>query len=88
MSTILFWLAVFVLAIVLFSMVPGLDLLMKPLLKMLFDGLVLLLGGMTSWGIWFLKRVLRAHGTLVSHLLLSAEQIDPAYALDQKSKKA
>jgi hypothetical protein len=87
MSTILFWLAVAVLALVLLSMIPGLDLLLKPLMKMHFDGLTVLLKGLFAWGIWFVKKVIRAHTTLMKHLVMSAEQLDPSVALEKKNKE-
>ncbi|OCX68473.1 hypothetical protein A6M27_17085 [Acidithiobacillus thiooxidans] len=85
MSTILFWVAVFILSIILLSMVPGLDLLLKPLIKILFDLLVVVGGGLGNYAIWFLKRLIRAHKVLFTHLTLSAETIDPAYRLEKNS---
>lgn len=87
MSTILFWAAVFVLSVILLSMVPGLDLLLKPVIKILFDLLVVVGAGFGNYGIWFLKRLIRAHSALVTHLTFSAETIDPAYRLEKDSDK-
>lgn len=87
MSTILFWLAVVVIGVLLLNMVPGLDLFLKPLIKLTFD----VLSGITvyagSYVLWFAKRILRAHRIFFTHLLLSAETLDPAYRLEQKNKK-
>lgn len=87
MSTILFWAAVFILSIILLSMVPGLELLLKPVIKILFDLLVLIGTGLGNYGIWFLKRLIRAHTALVTHLIFPAETIDPAYRLEKDSDK-
>ncbi len=86
MSTILFWLAAVILGVVILSMIPGLELLMKPILKLFFDALVVIIQGSGSWLLWIAKKIVRAHSGLLRHLLVSAEQIDPAYALEQKNK--
>lgn len=86
MSTILFWLAIVVIIVLLLNMIPGLDLFLKPLIKITFD----VLSGFSvyagSYVLWFAKRIWRAHRFFVTHLLYSAEALDPSYRLEQKNK--
>lgn len=87
MSTILFWLAIFIVSVILLSLVPGLDLLLKPVIKIIFDLLVVVGAGLGNYAIWFLKRLIKAHKVLFTHLAFSAETIDPAYKLEKNSDK-
>lgn len=86
MSTIIFWLAVIVIGVLLLNMVPGLDLFLKPILKIAFDVLSGFFVYASSYALWFAKRIFRAHRVFLTHLILPAGTLDPAYRLEQKNK--
>jgi hypothetical protein len=77
MSTVVIAVLAAIALIVLLSLIPGLQLLIKPIITMLFALFQLLTENFFAWVVWFAKRLLFAHLTFFKHLTNSDEKLDP-----------
>jgi hypothetical protein len=76
-STIVIAVLAIIALIVILSLIPGLQLLMKPIITLFFTLFQLLTEHVFSWFVWFSKRLLFAHLTFFKHLTNSDESLDP-----------
>lgn len=87
MSTLIFIVSCFVLALILVSQMPGLEHLVKPVVGLLFKALEAALTSLWAWAIYIVKTLLRSHIELFKHLLLSAEAIDRSLTIREEMEK-
>jgi len=80
-------LVVVLVALFVLSKIPGLEHLVKPLVGSLFKLIEAVLGLLWSWAIHAGKALIRAHVTLIKHLILPASAIDPTDSLRREAEK-
>lgn len=81
MSTILFFVAVIVLAIIVMSHIPGLEPFVKPIIDLLFTAFKAIVVNGLEWIFFLVKIVWFSHLDLFKNLIFSAESLDPTLAL-------
>ena len=84
---ILLILAVAAIALFVLSKIPGLEHLVKPLVGTIFKLLEAVGGLLLSWLVHASKALIRAHVTLIKHLILPASAIDPTDSLRREAEK-
>lgn len=84
MNSILFILACGLLVLIVASKIPGLDLIVKPIIDMVFTMIKVVAANASYWVVWLTKLLISSHSDLVQHLVLSAEQLDPSHAIRDK----
>lgn len=77
MSTLIVIFAGFIVVLIIFSKIPGLDLMVKPLIDLLFNGIKLIATHSVIWGIWLFKTLWGAHAAVIVNAINSEEKIDP-----------
>lgn len=77
MSTIVIAVLVVIGLIIILSMIPGLQLLVRPIISLFFTMFQLLMENFFAWVVWFAKKLLFAHLTFFKHLTNSDEKLDP-----------
>jgi hypothetical protein len=77
MSTVLISIGFVVALIVLASFIPGLKLLMDPIIKLVFMVIGELTKNGMEWVIWAAKRLYSAHLNIIVNLISTRESLDP-----------
>lgn len=88
MSTIIFYFALGLVVLMIVSKIPGLELLVKPIIDLTFKAITLLVENGYLWGIWLLKLLVQSHREVLVNLFTSAEKLDPSLAITQKKLKS
>lgn len=74
-------------ALIVLSKIPGIEHIVKPLVGATFKAAEAVVALLWSWAIYALKALLDAHLTLLKHLILPAETIDPTDRLRREAQK-
>lgn len=77
MPTILVYFAGGLAVLIIASLIPGLNILVKPLVESLWKGMLALMEMSASWVVWLIKSLFRAHGVILKHLVSSEDELDP-----------
>lgn len=88
MSTLIFFTVLGILGLVVASKIPGLDLLVKPTIGILFTVGEAAVSNLWAWSIYVIKTLLFSHIDLAKHLVMSAEQLDPSHGLREEYEKS
>lgn len=86
MNTIAFIIGGILLALVIFSKIPGLEHLVRPVIDILFSLLKVLAENAYSWTIWLWKALFAAHIEVARNLFMKPEDLDPSQAAREKEK--
>jgi hypothetical protein len=78
MSLVLIILFSIPVALLVLSKIPGVELLVKPIVDILFSLIRLSVENLWMWLIWLFKNLWFAHIEVLQHLVMSAEQLDPS----------
>ena len=79
MSTLVFFLACFLILVIVLSKIPG----FHHIVKMMFDLLQTIVATSWLWAWGLAKKIHAAHFDFLKHLFLPAEKIDPTEAIDK-----
>jgi hypothetical protein len=83
MNTILFWFAIGLVVLIVASKIPGLELLVKPIIDLLFSMIKVVSENSYLWFIWLFKLLWNSHADLLNNLFHKAEDLDPSIAVRQ-----
>lgn len=65
-------------ALLVLSKIPGVELLVKPIVDILFSLIRMTTENLWMWLIWLFKNLWFSHIEVLQHLILSAETLDPS----------
>lgn len=84
MNTVFFILGGALLALIVFAKIPGLEMLVRPIINLAFTLVQAVAANGSYWVIWLLKLLLTSHADLIRNLMLSAESIDPSVEIREQ----
>lgn len=85
---VLFWvvLTVFVLAILM--KIPGVELVVTPILQAAAKAAEFVVSSLSTWTLWFFIGIIRAHTGLISHLMHNEEYYDIHLRVERENRDA
>ena len=87
MSTFILIAAVFILALIILSHIPGVEHLVKPLVGGVTWVFSTFMGGIGGWLLWGVKATWRSHTSLLGHLFTRRAGLDPAERIRAANRK-
>ena len=84
MNTILFWGAIGLVVLIIASKIPGVELLVKPIIDLIFSFIKVIFENSHLWFIWLFKLLWNSHSELIKNLTSSAEDLDPSIAVKSR----
>jgi multisubunit Na+/H+ antiporter MnhE subunit len=79
--------ALVIVALAILDAVPGVNLIVRPVLQGLFKLLGLVFGSLGAWVLWLAKAIWRAHADVINHLTHSRLDIDPRERMEAKNRE-